>query len=139
MILLPPRSTRTDTLFPYTTLVRARRRAQPPGTTTAGRLTAAIGRSAAAARQGPATALSRPPAAADGLLRGGNDAPAHPRAMQGQARRTGRLPGPQVTRAADRKSDESGKRVEVRVDLGGRRLIKNKQMTETKQQQTHNA
>src|SRR3546814_4052079 len=100
MILLPPRSTRTDTLFPYTTLVRARRRAQPPGTTTAGRLTAAIGRSAAAARQGPATALSRPPAAADGLLRGGNDAPAHPRAMQGQARRTGRLQGHQVTRAA---------------------------------------
>src|SRR3546814_1465461 len=46
------------------------------------------------------TALSRPPAAADGLLRGGNDAPAHPRAMQGQARRTGRLQGHQVTRAA---------------------------------------
>src|SRR3546814_19274578 len=91
MILLPPRSTRTDTLFPYTTLVRSRRRAQPPGTTTAGRLTAAIGRTAAAARQGPATALSRPPAAADGLLRGGNDATAHPHAMQGQARRTGPL------------------------------------------------
>src|SRR3546814_5861848 len=35
MLLLPPRSTRTDTLFPYTTLVRSRRyaserRAEPP-------------------------------------------------------------------------------------------------------------
>src|SRR3546814_14443595 len=30
MILRPPRSTRTDTLFPYTTLFRSRRRAAEP-------------------------------------------------------------------------------------------------------------
>src|SRR3546814_5478604 len=30
MIRRPPRSTRTDTLFPYTTLFRSRRRAAPP-------------------------------------------------------------------------------------------------------------
>src|SRR3546814_2893532 len=30
MIRRPPRSTRTDTLFPYTTLFRSRRRAQAP-------------------------------------------------------------------------------------------------------------
>src|SRR3546814_3706960 len=29
MILLPPRSTRTDTLFPYTTLFRSQRRTAP--------------------------------------------------------------------------------------------------------------
>src|SRR3546814_17985446 len=31
MIRRPPRSTRTDTLFPYTTLFRSRRRRSPPG------------------------------------------------------------------------------------------------------------
>src|SRR3546814_12283101 len=33
MIRRPPRSTRTDTLFPYTTLFRSTRRAEPPGRT----------------------------------------------------------------------------------------------------------
>src|SRR3546814_20762722 len=37
MIRRPPRSTRTDTLFPYTTLFRSRGRARPTGISVAGR------------------------------------------------------------------------------------------------------
>src|SRR3546814_20146288 len=36
MIRRPPRSTRTDTLFPYTTLCRSRPSADPPGSGGAG-------------------------------------------------------------------------------------------------------
>src|SRR3546814_5533487 len=43
MILRPPRSTRTDTLFPYTTLFRS----QPPGTRRASTAGAASGASSA--------------------------------------------------------------------------------------------
>src|SRR3546814_14973590 len=60
MIRRPPRSTRTDTLFPYTTLFRSlrARRGWRPG----------IARMAAAVdRRGAALSLSRPPAT--GLLR----------------------------------------------------------------------
>src|SRR3546814_9747624 len=37
MIRRPPRSTRTDTLFPYTTLCRSPRRCRPPGPPRPGR------------------------------------------------------------------------------------------------------
>src|SRR3546814_7955406 len=37
MIRRPPRSTRTDTLFPYTTLFRSERRCDPRGSTAPGR------------------------------------------------------------------------------------------------------
>src|SRR3546814_3673248 len=52
MIRRPPRSTRTDTLFPYPTLFRSDRRHRDPGR-------AGLGR------------LARRPAAAPGQLRGG--------------------------------------------------------------------
>src|SRR3546814_11624428 len=44
MIRRPPRSTRTDTLFPYTTLVRSRHRPRPPvrACSCGGRLPAAL-------------------------------------------------------------------------------------------------
>src|SRR3546814_11471821 len=119
MIRRPPRSTRTDTLFPYTTLFR--------------------GDDAGAACLGPRRILR---------LRGaGAGLPAmecHRHALD--AGRTGRVPGPLSTRAGtyggapgpDRKSVVSGKRVSVRVDLGGQRIIKqHKEKEKPEQQQRH--
>src|SRR3546814_16098890 len=47
-------------------------------------------------------------------------------------------PAPKAARRADRKSVVSGKSVSVRVDLGGRRLIKKKKIPQTIKQQTNN-
>src|SRR3546814_20280762 len=48
MIRLPPRSTRTDTLFPYTTLFRSPQGPIPPcGRGRGGRITTALGEGAA--------------------------------------------------------------------------------------------
>src|SRR3546814_12816606 len=43
MIRRPPRSTRTDTLFPYTTLFRSRATVAPPGVVLAFRVERAVG------------------------------------------------------------------------------------------------
>src|SRR3546814_19980363 len=98
MIRRPPRSTGTDTLFPYTTLFRAASPAAFPDIPTAGirGLPARIRRHACAAA--PAARRDTRP---DGSWRSG-------------------------TVAADRKSVVEGKSVSVRVDLGGRRIIKKK-------------
>src|SRR3546814_2043865 len=57
MIRRPPRSTRTDTLFPYTTLFRSRHGAAPVGgERLAGRLGAAGGRRRPGAHRGRAAA-----------------------------------------------------------------------------------
>src|SRR3546814_19518570 len=91
MIRRPPRSTRTDTLFPYTTLCRSRDRC----------------RDRPHLRRLPSRSLPRPgvrpcsgASVADGIL------------------------APSLER--DRKSVVKGKSVSVRVDLGGRRIIKKK-------------
>src|SRR3546814_20901709 len=111
MIRRPPRSTRTDTLFPYTTLFRSqscRHVALDRGghDQTGG---AAFGRHAA---EKSAWALHR----RDRL---------EPRARDARASVT---PGSRrgCERTGDRKSVVSGKSVSVRVDLGGRRIIKKK-------------
>src|SRR3546814_19890715 len=96
MIRRPPRSTRTDTLFPYTTLFRSRGRYDPAA------------QPAAAVRARPA----RPAAfLGDAGMACGSPCPeaGHARAAQG-----------------DRTSVVEGKRVSVRVDLGGRRILKKK-------------
>src|SRR3546814_16611913 len=113
MIRRPPRSTRTDTLFPYTTLFRSviagiRDRSDP--------------RSAAGVRKTDQGIR----ATRCGTDRRRN---AHVFAAAHHARR--QLPEPQHARpVSDRKSVVKGKRVSVRVDLGGRRHIKKKTTTQ---------
>src|SRR3546814_13136473 len=93
MLRRPPRSTRTDTLFPYTTLFRSR-----PGL--------CGGRRARSPRHVP--------------CRGGRIAGALRRLLSGRVRLRD-----QIGRASCRES------VSVRVDLGGRRIIKKKKTKRT--------
>src|SRR3546814_15849358 len=110
MIRRPPRSTRTDTLFPYTTLFRSRLRShgapaacRPPG----------VDHDAAAVAEGRAQA-HRP----DGRRHRQDRRPQ----LQGRSA--------QAVDHRDRKSVVKGKSVSVRVDLGGRRIIKKKKKIE---------
>src|SRR3546814_18236059 len=121
MIRRPPRSTRTDTLFPYTTLFRSldaggRRHGDRHGR-----------------RRRPHAGRGQPPRSASGRLRllteaGRQVVPGPPRGGPGRLPRPGdgRRQGPVLNGRRDRKSVVSGKRVSVRVDLGGGRHLKQK-------------
>src|SRR3546814_13436298 len=119
MIRRPPRSTRTDTLFPYTTLFRSCGPGKPsPARPTSG------GRRR---WRGPPRPRSVARDAWSFLL------PTRAR-VEGQrrfhdVRQRPRDAGDAVRQAAlqDRKSVVKGKSVSVRVDLGGRRIMKKKQ------------
>src|SRR3546814_16360990 len=100
MIRRPPRSTRTDTLFPYTTLFRSTRPythadAHGPGADRQ-------------LRRAHAEAADR--AAAPGRRQPRND---------GEGRRGAGAAGRRKGAGGDRKSVVKGKRVTVRVDFGG--------------------
>src|SRR3546814_14784214 len=123
MIRLPPRSTRTDTLFPYTTLFRSRPRplAAAPPADAAARAVAdplqgdvvAVGLAGAGRRDvaGPVAGAGR-----TGCVRVRASARAvPPGAPRPLARLLARSPG------AARKSRVQGTSVYVRVDPGGRR------------------
>src|SRR3546814_17509348 len=132
MIRRPPRSTRTETLFPYTTLFRSPNRRRARGDCRAARA--------------PRDGRSRPPRRARSRRRQARGAAAHPRsaAAGGRAfwprarRRTSRAGSTRRdfrTRRAraeargndwggDRKGVVEGKGGSVRVDLGGRRILK---------------
>src|SRR3546814_17424015 len=97
MIRRPPRSTRTDTLFPYTTLFRS------PGS-------------------------RRHPARAAALADGGGDPRRGDRRLH-RGRTLGQRGGGCGPGGGDRKSVVWGKSVSVRVDLGGRRIIKKKKQS----------
>src|SRR3546814_11722123 len=106
MIRRPPRSTRTDTLFPYTTLFRSRSKA-------------------ALAVVGSAARRHAPPRRTFGRNR--------PARGARQANRHADVCGPDrkpqraaLHRREDRKSVVKGKSVSVSVVLGGRRNIKQK-------------
>src|SRR3546814_15774067 len=115
MIRRPPRSTRTDTLFPYTTLFRSRR----------GRRRGRAGDCRCRDRAKPR----------------GEREPDHRRAQRKRyparsgasgrderrtcATRVNKQSGASHSKG-DRKSVVQGKSVSVRVDLGGRRIIKKK-------------
>src|SRR3546814_17716419 len=97
MIRRPPRYTRTDTLFPYTTLFRSEIEISGPGA---------------------------PPAAADIVVIGRNI----PNAIRRTPEVISVLSTEDIARTgegaiADRKSVAAGKRVSVRVALGGRRIL----------------
>src|SRR3546814_20278079 len=119
MIRRPPRSTRTYTLFPYTTLFRS-----PRFRSRARRLRVAV--MAAPLRVG----ADQRRAAVDRKRLAGNPAGLVARE---ERHRSGDIPGIAIDRPhaargalgtqADRQSDVSGKRGSVSVDAGGRRTI----------------
>src|SRR3546814_16751352 len=117
MIRRPPRSTRTDTLFPSTTLFRSPLPRSGPGT-----------RRAVGTGPGPARST---PTSHHGSAR---DRPRRDVVLERSgALRTPRRPSPLVARPdGDRKSVVSGKSVTVRVDTGGRRSIKKKKQIKQK-------
>src|SRR3546814_20452252 len=137
MLRRPPRSTRTDTLFPYTTLFRSdglvttKRRADaadrsctPPTSATGANKASSVSRRASdgsPAGRVAVSAITIPPprccAAARYLRRRSRRHPrgeATPADLAALLRRRG---------CRDRKSVVSGKSGSVRVDLGGRRFI----------------
>src|SRR3546814_11566717 len=102
MIPLPPRATRTDTLLHYTTLFRSKE----------------------TVHEDPRRRCVRSEEAA-------RDRRARPRRSEGgrgagRAHGDGHLPHRRLHARRARKSVVEGKRVSVRVDLGGRSTIKNK-------------
>src|SRR3546814_17194450 len=117
MIRRPPRSTRTDTLFPYTTLFRSDNQLQLHQSES----TIAAARQQALAAQQQIDALRNALAA---LLGKGPDRGLdinRPRLLDAPS------PGvPAVLPSEDRTSAVEGKSVSVRVDLGARRSIKKK-------------
>src|SRR3546814_18585589 len=129
MIRRPPRSTRTDTLFPYTTLFRSRGRV---AARTRPQAVAADSPLRRAAQHRPAGACD--PAELGDEARYGAMVPRMVAAAPHLARDVaidagggGHRPG------ADRKSVGEGKSVCVRLELGGCRIIKKKkQKSQTK-------
>src|SRR3546814_15687011 len=139
MIRRPPRSTRTDTLFPYTTLFRSRlarlhRRRDQAARHAPADLPGAQHAARQAARE-PLEKARQPAALGSGAQHGDlslssiqaviPDKRAYASAIRDPCQRPGAKPnhGPSG-QARDRKSVVSGKGVSVRVDLGGRRNIK---------------
>src|SRR3546814_18370846 len=117
MIRRPPGSTRTDTLFPYTTLFRSRRpRPDRLGRRICGKLSGRFPRPFQCGR------VDRLWAAGSGLYPGDRREWLLPHGLHSLLSRR-RAPG---ARPGDRKSVVEGKSVSVRVDLGGSRSIKKK-------------
>src|SRR3546814_16647973 len=117
MIRRPPRSTRTDTLFPYTTLFRI-----PFALFGLGCPRSPASSSLGPAAGGPGTIGRLLVVLVDVTLLSGDSLLDRP-LLQSRA-------DPGFLRA--RKSVVSGKRVSVRVDLGGRRIIKKKKINHQK-------
>src|SRR3546814_13507685 len=102
MIRRPPRSTRTDTLFPYTTLFRSRPARHQHGSVPFGPRAAVIAE----------------------IVRESLFAPGGAGRMTDWRERRNRLPARRMTQRSEER--RVGKDVSVRVDLGGRRIIKKK-------------
>src|SRR3546814_12632101 len=118
MIRRPPRSTRTDTLFPYTTLFRSELLRAPGGL---------------AARQAlhvlhevAETVHDAPPAGFDDLALQDRIGGKEVGWREDIEDLPGREPGHVFMVSADRKSVVEGKSVSVRVEPGGRSIIKKK-------------
>src|SRR3546814_14448155 len=124
MIRRPPRSTRTDTLFPYTTLFRSRQETTVHGDNAscvqASELQASLAR-------GIGQRLDPAVVAVAGTVEGDLLDARRPGLLGGGATDIGGgLDVLVALQAVDRKSVGKGKSVSVGVDLGGRRVIKNK-------------
>src|SRR3546814_15608241 len=110
MILRPPRSTRTDTLFPYTTLFRSIAEAGAQRIADQAFDNRVVG------------ALAQVGELVDPMM--GGSVPAD--FLQADHVGVDLLQDRDDASHIDRKSVASGKSVSVRVDLGGRRIIKKK-------------
>src|SRR3546814_17346883 len=143
MIRRPPRSTRTDTLFPYTTLFRSWARADR------GKSGISCRREAVSPAQGSA-AGGGPLRPEDRIVRGCDRGRSHSHARDAHAwpcppaagdrgwrgRPVRSAAGTGTERSAcggrsdqDRKRGVAGRRVTVRVDIGGSRIYKKKKHT----------
>src|SRR3546814_16095935 len=112
MIRITPRTTRTDTLFPYTTRVRSRQ--------------AAVRGKDGRRRRGRRTLIHRIVAPREEREAGGR--------LRSGWRKVGRQPALRAAKfQRERKSVVWGKSEVVRVDVGGGRLIKNKKTLHTHQ------
>src|SRR3546814_15314736 len=130
MIRRPPRSTRTDTLFPYTTLFRSPLFPGARRWCDRRRIDVRTERIAPDSRR-PDTKVAHDRSIArnhQGIERRRRDRPGHLE-MAGGLELAQRVP---QLRAEDRKSVVEGKSVSVRVDIGGRRIIKKKKKTESR-------
>src|SRR3546814_14983388 len=115
MIRRPPRSTRTDTLFPYTTLFRTK---VPVRNLEAQHATLPV--------QGPPEGIAAARDAEDRRIGARDPDPARDPPGRQRARGRDHADGIEQEARRDRKSDVKGKSVSVRVDLGSRRIIKKK-------------
>src|SRR3546814_18618604 len=126
MMRRPPRSTRPDTLFPSTTLFRSAQHVAAGGVVHFGH-GAAVGVAPVAVDQGLHAQQLRV-----GQSRGQRDGRSS-RGIHAGSCSFRRWRSMASTRCAeDRKSGVEGKSVSVRVDLGGRRIIKNKNTKSTR-------
>src|SRR3546814_19510157 len=114
MVRRPPRSTRTDTLLPYTTLFRSADRAARP----------APARRPGAGRAQAGERLVLRAAHQFGRRAGRQLCVSQRHRTGGPARAALRARYGMAQSQPDRTSVVSGQRVAVRVDLGGRRIIK---------------
>src|SRR3546814_13963702 len=110
MIRRPPRSTRTDTLFPYTTLFRSGNEALEPLVTDRARRAIGFGQ-----RRGYSQLVAH-----EQRQRFEH----HPDVAPARADFPRDPVEPRLQKIVDRKSVVEGKSVSVRVDLGGRRILK---------------
>src|SRR3546814_18013796 len=117
MIRRPPRSTRTDTLFPYTTLFRSLQHTLGGGGVPLGRRRQsriAIGRALGQQAELQRAADTRQLQLTEALTQA---------AQEALLLRTGMATAGDDREGLDRKSVEEGTRVSVRVDLCGRRVM----------------
>src|SRR3546814_11338617 len=136
MIRRPPRSTRIDTLFPYTTLFRSHRRLGRGASRVPAALSALSPRRAGWALADDPDEPDRSGAVLGLLHRLGARDLARPARLRRHRRQDfATQPRPRRRHAAaapDRKSVVEGKRVSVRVEIGGRRNIKKKKYKRTR-------
>src|SRR3546814_20788084 len=123
MIRRPPRPTRTDTLFPYTTLFRSNARSSPKSAHPVLTLAAPAFTNTPMTEETINSLIPYDEIVQDALR-------AVIGRVLGEVEAAGGLPGGHhfyiTFRTRARQSVVSGKRVSVRVDLGGSRLIKKK-------------
>src|SRR3546814_11165450 len=118
MIRRPPRSTRTDTLFPYTTLFRS---GQTGSETSRQACSKSCGQTCCGKKTGCEKTGRAKSSCTEGAHRGGQTG--YPDEHDELCRRPD--PGRHAN-SRDRKSVGEGQNVSVRVDLGGRRINKKK-------------
>src|SRR3546814_17395288 len=122
MIRRPPRSTRTDTLFPYTTLFRS---------PSHGSMTEAKKAYMACRASFMVLSLLHASGTSISLATGASRPARHSTSNTASSAAVSDAP------AGDRQSVVSGKRVSVRVDLGGRRNINKKNTSSTQRIKDH--